>query len=66
MCDLTRFHAVFFVCNLPTAPKTAVKMSLTNWLEKDVMGAAHPFSRAAAAGLGHLESVTNAGVVLLK
>lgn len=52
--------------DLPTAPKTAVKMSLTNWLLNEVMGAAQPFSKAAAAGLGQKLFVTKAGAVLLK
>lgn len=52
--------------NIPTMPKTAVKMSSMKMLLKEVMGAAHPIIRAAAAGLGQAGFVTNAGEVLLK
>ena len=50
----------------PAMPKTAVKMSSTKTFAKLAIDAAHPDSRAAAAGDGHVVSVMKAGEVLLK
>lgn len=50
---------------MPAIPKTAVKMSSEKMLAKEAMGAAQPRIRAAAAGEGHVASVTKAGEVLL-
>lgn len=47
-------------------PKMAVKRSVTKALAKLAMFVEHPRRRAAAAGLGQAESVTKAGVVLLR
>lgn len=57
--------AMTMATSTPTIPKTAVKMLSSNTLLKDVRGAAQPLIRAAAAGLGHVVSVTKAGDVLL-
>lgn len=51
---------------VPTMPKMAVKRSLTKAFAKLDMFVEHPRRREAAAGLGQAESVTNAGVVLLR
>lgn len=50
----------------PTMPKTAVKMLSMKVFAKLEIEAEQPRRRAAAAGLGHVESVTKAGEVLLK
>lgn len=47
-------------------PNTAVKMSSIKMFENEVRAGEHPLIIAAAAGLGQVESVTKAGVVLLK
>lgn len=47
-------------------PKTAVKIWSMKLLENEVMAGAQPVVTAAAAGLGHVVSVMNAGAVLLK
>ena len=47
-------------------PKTAVKMLSMKMLAKDVRGDEQPCIRAAAAGLGQVESVTKAGDELFK
>ncbi len=52
--------------NLPTMPNRAVKMTSRAMLAKLEMDVAQPRSRAAAAGLGHVESVMKAGVEALK
>jgi len=52
--------------NVPTMPKTAVKMLSMKMLAKLEMAVAQPRTRAAAAGLGQVSSVTKAGVVRLK
>lgn len=50
---------------IPTMPKSAVKMLSIKVLEKLEMAVPQPRSSAAAAGEGHVGSVTNAGVVAL-
>lgn len=50
----------------PTNANTAVKMLSTKTLVKLVRGAAQPLINLAAAGLGQVASVINAGDVLLK
>lgn len=47
-------------------PNTAVKIVSSKPFEKLEIDVAQPLSRAAAAGLGQVESVINAGAVLLK
>lgn len=63
------FFFLFFeerMVNLPTMPNRAVKMTSRAMLAKLEMDVAQPRSRAAAAGLGHVESVMKAGVEALK
>lgn len=57
--------AMINATSTPTIPNAAVKILSTNTLENEVRGAAQPLMRAAAAGLGHVTSVTKAGDVLL-
>lgn len=52
--------------NVPTTPKTAVKMTSMKPVEKLEMAVAQPRTSAAAAGLGQIGLVTKAGVVLLR
>lgn len=52
--------------SMPAMPKTAVKISSMKTLAKLAMGAAQPLIRAAAAGDGHVASVTKAGDVLFR
>lgn len=52
--------------SIPTMPNMAVKMLSRKMLANEVMGVAQPRTRAAAAGLEQVASVTNAGEVLLK
>lgn len=52
--------------SIPAIPKTAVKMLSIKTLAKLLSGAAQPLISEAAAGEGHVGSVTKAGEVLLK
>lgn len=52
--------------SIPAIPNTAVKMLSINTLAKLLRGPAQPLIREAAAGDGHVGSVTKAGEVLLK
>lgn len=51
--------------HVPTMPKMAVKMSLSKLPANEETKGAQPRRKAAAAGLGQVVSVTNAGDVLL-
>lgn len=51
---------------VPTIPNTVVKIVSSRIFEKEEMDVAQPLSSAAAAGLGHVESVMKAGEELLK
>lgn len=52
--------------SIPAIPNTAVKMLSMKTLAKLLSGPAQPLMREAAAGDGHVGSVTKAGEELLK
>lgn len=58
--------AMIMTVSMPTIPNMAVKILSTNVFPNEVRGVAQPRKRAAAAGLGHVESVMKAGELLLK
>lgn len=58
--------AITRTTSIPTIPNIAVKMLSTNVFPNELRGVEQPRINEAAAGLGHVASVTKAGELLLK